>query len=91
MPYTRIVAGFLPRVEMPEEEGGQPKITFEDTHQIYGYTYEDSLVPSEDDEGDPEYELAWIEHDLGAAADLKDADAMAAEWRESLVGQFPIV
>lgn len=89
-PWTRIAATFVPRVETSEEEGVAPKVTFEDTHQIYGYTYDEQLVPSEDDEDEPRYELRWTEHDLGAAVALADAHQMAADWRGSLVGQYPV-
>lgn len=89
-PYTRVQATYVPRVEAGEDEDDPPKITFEDTHQVFGYTYEEQLVPSEDDEDEPTYELRWTEHDLGAAVALEDAHQMAAEWRGSLVGQFPV-
>lgn len=89
-PYTRIAATFVPRVEQSEEEGAPPKITFEDTHLVYGYTYEEQLVASEDDDGEPTYELRWTEHDLGAAVALTDAHELAANWRGSLVGQYPV-
>lgn len=80
-PYTRVMARTLPRV-VPTPEG--PHILLDHVSQVFGYTYEQKFQ-------DDEWHFVWEEHDLGQQPDLKSGHRVAAEWRESLVGEYPIL
>ena len=52
--------------------------------KVFGYTPEHRL------NADEEMELVWEEHDLGTHATHEIAKNIAADWRELLVGLYPI-
>lgn len=89
-PYTKVMADKKQvDVEVPQPNGEVLKgFTIEDCYAVRGYTYEESLKPTKDDEFN--YVHEWLEHDLGQAATLDEAHSIAADWRESLRGVYEI-
>lgn len=89
-PYTKVMADMkFEEVELPQEDGTVLKgIRPESCFAVRGYTYEETLQPTEDDEFN--YVHEWLEHDLGQQPTLVEAHKAAAEWRESLRGVYEI-
>ena len=83
-PYTVTRPAWEPHVE--EVEDGEPIVTVNQVFQVTGFTLEYKLV----DEESGEWLRKWEEHDLGRVATRKIANDVAAEWRESLVGQYDL-
>lgn len=74
-----------------EIEGEKKKgLTFTDGYAVIGHTYEEQATGKDDEDGNPVFELGWMEHDLGQQPTLEEAHSAAADWRESLRGQYPL-
>lgn len=91
-PHTKVMPDMkYEEVEIPQEDGTVLKgIRPEPCFAVRGFTYEETLQPEKEEDGDPTYKLDWLEHDLGQQPTLVEAHKVAAEWRESLRGVYEI-
>lgn len=85
-PYTRVVADKT--YTETETSDGKKGLIIEDCLSIRGYTLEEQFQPDQEEGEEPTY--AWQEIDLGQRPTLDEAHTVAAEWRESLRGIYPI-
>lgn len=89
-PYTKVMPDMkYSEVELPQEDGTVLKgVRPEPCFAVRGFTYDETLHPTEDDELN--YVHEWVEHDLGQQPTLVEAHKVAAEWRESLRGVYEV-
>lgn len=87
LPYTAIRCIASPRV-LPQFDGSSTVNWLYEYH-VFGYVLEEKLQPHRDQD-DPVWKPEWEESLICQEATLGEAFGVAAEWRASLVGDYPI-
>lgn len=81
-PYTLVTPIQTPLAAATPE--GVPELSLVIEYQIIGHTLEDKFE-------NEEWTKVWEVHDLGRAVSLSDAHQVAASWRATYVGEYPIL